>query len=146
MKHARQKIREGVVTQLSASITDAAISRSKQGKVMTFPHIDVYIATEVSEMENNTIGAPRRYSRMATLIVSAAVQVSDNVDDAADDLAAQIETAMATDLTFSGLAVDSELFATNIETETKADALYARAELSYRVWYRTDASNPETIL
>jgi len=143
MKHARQKIREAAAAILVAAIPGVVVSRSNQGKVMAHPHIDVYIQSEQSEMANNTIGAPRNYLRTASLVVAASIKASESADDEVDDIAAQIEAAMAADLSLGDTCQDIELYSTIIEQETRAEVLYARAELSYRVWYYTTALNPE---
>lgn len=144
MKHARQKIREAVVTALSGLAP--TIYRSRVYPMVTLPVISVYANSELSESENELIGAPRRYTRRLVLNIEVAAEATSDFDDLADDYAAQIEAAMASDVTINGAATDSVLTGTSITMDSAGDTPIAKASLVYDVWYRTTGADAETPL
>lgn len=143
MKHARQVIREAVETQLS-SIAGVTLTRSRAYKVTSLPAISVYIDSEQSQGENkDSINRSRTYSREANLIIEIVCEAVSDSDNAVDDYSAQVEAAMGGDLTLGTTAVDSTLYATTVDIDGHSDKPLAIARISYRVWYRTTALDPE---
>jgi len=143
MKHARQVIREAVITQL-AGISGITFHRSRAYNLVGLPAASVYIDSENSEAENkDSINKPRTYSREANLLIEVVAEAVTNFDNAVDDYAAQIEADMGGDLTLGGTATDSTLYATTIDVDGSGDKPLAVVKLNYRVWYRTTAADPE---
>lgn len=146
MKHARQLIREAVETQL-AGISGVTFARSRAYKVLGLPAISIYANTENSSAENlDSLNTPRRYTREVNVVVEIVVESVSGADDAVDDYAAQVEAALAADLTLNSTAIDSTLYTTSIDFDGSSDKPLVIARLSYRVWYRTTALDPETAI
>ena len=143
MKHARQKIREAVEGQLSG-IQSAIIYRSRAYKVIDMPAICVQIDSESSEDEAGEMVNPRRYSRVANMRIQVIIEAIDNYDDLADDYAAQVETLIDLDRTFGGTAVDAYLYQTDTTFDGSGEKPFVKCDISYRVWYRTRANDPES--
>ena len=144
MKHARQKIREAAAAALTGIASQVYTSRVYP--LVNLPVISVYANNERSEMENDTLNTPRRYSRRLALEVEIVAEAVSDVDNSVDDLAAQVEAAMAADLTIAGTATDSELQAAQFEFDGGSDIPTVRARLGFEVWYRTTATDPENAL
>lgn len=145
MKHARQTIREAAATALSG-ITTATIYTSRVYPMISLPVISIFANQETSESENELIGSPQRYSRRLILQVEVACEAVSGVDDDVDDFAAQIEAAMASDLTLGGSCTDSTLRSTAIDLDGNSETPIALARIQYEVWYRTTAEDAETAI
>lgn len=144
MSHERQDIRNQAVTQLIAGNTGAAgrvfktrMSPIKEGAEL--PAISVYTLDEdVDSSSADT--APRRLIRNLDLVIDAWVQVpaDGSIDDAVDDLALQIETAMDADIYLGKTARFSFLSRTEIAVSVDGDKISGCAHMTYSVEYRTD--------
>jgi hypothetical protein len=146
MKHARQVIREAVITQLSG-ITGVTFHRSRAYKLIALPAISVYVDSEnISSELKDGINSARVYSREANLIIEVAIEAVDDADDASDDYAAQIEAAIAGDLTLGGTCIDTTLYQTSADIDGSSDKPLAFTRISYRVWYRTTGADPENAI
>lgn len=143
MKHVRQKIREAVATALDG--LSPTIYRSRVYPVVTLPAISIYANGERSESENKVINTPRRYTRRLSLVVEVVVEAVTGFDNLVDDYCAQIESAMADDVTLSGYAVDSEMSGTVLMMDG-GDTPTAKASITYDIWYRTTGADAETAL
>ena len=145
MKHARQKIREAAASALSG-ITTATIYTSRVYPMITLPVISVFANRDTSETENDLIGTPQRLTRRLILEVEIAAEAVTGVDDEVDDLAAQVEAAIAADTTLGGFCTDLYLQSTTITLGGDAETPAAIARLQYEIWYRTLATDAEAAL
>ena len=145
--HDRQQIREAVKAALIGAHGDpvqyatAAGARVYETRVVPFrrlelPAVAVYSLSETSDDEET---APRVLKRSLQLVVEAAVQQGDNVDDALDAISAQIETAMHRDPTFGGVASDSTLSSTRLDVYEEGERITGVAVMQYAVTYYTAA-------
>lgn len=145
MKHARQKIREAVETSLSA-IGGVTITRSRVHPKMSLPAIDIRTLSESSDLENDQIPSPRRYSRRVILEVDITVSAVSDYDDLADDYAAQVEAILGADTTLTSTCTDSKLISTATEDDGDQEKPIAVTRLAYECWYRTTSTDAETPL
>ena len=80
------------------------------------------------------------------LAIEVKVDATTAVDDVLDALAAQVEVAMATDRTLGGFATDSEYINMRMVTDGSGAKPFVYGIMTYEVWYRTTALDPETAL
>jgi len=134
MAHVRKQIRAAVVTALKSN-TDAGLRvyPTRVYPLDTLPAIGVYTLEEESETKNWEV--LRREVRIA-VEAYAKTDLDDDFDDYLDDLAEDIETVMAVDRTFGGLAKTSYLIATEIE-KAVGDVAHGLIRLIYKCEYRT---------
>lgn len=145
MKHYRQTIRESVAALLAP--IDAAIHRTRIYPMTALPAISVQINNERATHENRgPLNAAPRYTREADLTIEVAHEAKADVDDAVDDLVAQVEARMGADVTLGGSVEESILTRTSFITSGDGDTPYMIATITYRAWYRTTASDPETAI
>lgn len=139
MAHARKLIRQAVVAQLVAANT-AASSRVESTQMI--PHrrtgetaLGVYTPSETVDMETRT--APREELRETQLIVEGVVvgTSSSGVADSLDDLAEQVEAALAADDTFDGTAEESQLESTDLEVSEDGAKTVGLIRLTYTARY-----------
>lgn len=143
--HERQAIREAVVAQLVGvapafrtsardRVTKSRMAPMRGGEL---PAINVYTDGEETDA-NSKNSAPRELMRTMTVTIEAWAKYAENVDDALDDLALEIETAMDGDLNLANTAFDSVLERTEIGIKLDGDRPMGCVHLEYAVTFHTD--------
>ncbi len=151
MSHVRAQLRACVRDALRAAFDAGELavpSREAVAASRAFPAdppaVAVYALDEESGWESADPGAAPRLVRRLRLAVEAAAAADAGADDALDALCAQIERALAQDLTMGGrLALPAELAATEVELADDANPPLALATLTYLMEWRSDAARPE---
>lgn len=147
MAHQRQVIREKVAALLSGAT--GAGARVFQSRVVPYrrlelPAIAVYARSEQVDPESR-LTAPRELTRSLQLAVEIAERLSEDVDDALDALALQVEKVFDADPTLGGEAGDSLLGSTQIDLVEDGDKPIGVAILTYEITYRTDAPDADDV-
>lgn len=137
MPHQRQLIRQAVKAQLLGAT--AAEDRVYTNRMFPYtraqlPALAVYTLEEEVEPFNT---APRELKRTLQLAIEAAVEETEEVDDALDVLALQVEAAMDLDETLGGTASDSLLSSTQMEVIETGSRSAGVIRLEYTVTYYT---------
>lgn len=142
MKHHRQVIREQVATLLAP--VGITVRRTRIYPYDSLPAISVWMNQErVTNENSSSLNTPARYTREAELVIEVSAEAVNNVDDALDDYVARVESALAADLTLSDTVTECILERTSFQVFGEGDKPVMTARMSYRVWYRTTALNPE---
>lgn len=157
MAHQRMLIRKAVVAMLIAANTDAGSrvkpTRVEPHKKSQLPAIAVYTLSEDIDDELSRDSAPRELTRSLKLEIAAWVADSEavTVDDAMDNIAAEIEAAMDADWYLTdptqpsngSTAANSILIGTEmqvVEDDGRSDPLVGIVTLTFDVTYRTDSA------
>jgi hypothetical protein len=143
--HQRQLIREAAKAALVGKT--GAGARVYETRVVPFkrlelPAIAVYTLEENVDPASRST-APRELKRTVDLAIEAAVKQGENIDDALDAIALEIERALHADETLGGAASDSILSSTEIDVLEDGDRLVGVVTLVYSVTYYTDAPAAE---
>lgn len=137
--HQRQIIREAVKRQLlRKTVAGDRVyeTRAVPLRGLELPAIAVFTLQEpVDSASKNT--APRELTRNLQLVIEANVKAGQNVDDAIDAMALEIERAIDADETFGGVASDAVLSNTEMDTDERGDQLIGVLTLTYAVTYFT---------
>ncbi len=146
--HQRQVIRTAIVAIL-LNVT-AAVDRVFPTRVLPFRTRDLPVVT-VYTLEDNVdadsrMVSPRELTRSLSVTIEGWVAPGPNVDNAIDDLAEEIETAMHADPYLGGAAADSLLESTVMESIVESDRELGWVALVYDVTYRTDAPESSALL
>lgn len=151
--HARQLIRDAIVTGLSglATTEDRVYSgRTRPLKKGHGPALLVYARSETSS--RSTHGVPPVLERGCTVYIEGRVQTPDAPDDLLDRIAAEVEAAMAAMSNYAvrtflnGLASNLQLQSTEIIAEADSEQHTGGVRLAYVVTYQTAEGLPgETI-
>jgi hypothetical protein len=148
MPHHRQLIRAAAVDMLTGQ-TDAGSrvyrTRSLPVRKIPLPAISVYTLEELVTPESVDT-APRELTRELPLLIEGWVRAGENVDDAMDELAVQIEAAMHADPYLRDTAAESILDSTVMEVIEDGDREMGLIVLTYAVTYRTLAPEAPTNL
>lgn len=145
MAHQRKLIRHAVVALLLSANTAAGArvnsTRVDPHKRSQLPAISVYTLSESTDSDSAQT-APIELTRNLKLEITAWVAHSDELplDDALDDLAEQIEAAMASDYYLSSTIAEQMLEGSVIEVaepDGRSDPLVGIMVLTYAITYRT---------
>jgi hypothetical protein len=103
------------------------------------------IFTKSEESEPVTIGSgTRTMLRNLSLVVEGYVKATSNFDDVVDNIAQEVETVLANNLTLSGKAKDLYLESTEINFDGEGDQPVAVISMNYRIQYMTIENAPQT--
>lgn len=145
MSHARQQIREAAATLLAGILP--TIYTSRVYPALNLPNISVYANRETVETElDHGPGSQKRYSRLLELEITITAEAVTGVDDLIDDYAAQVEAALAGDITLGGLCEDSRLMGSSFDLDGEAEKPLGLLRIIYEIWYRTTSADAETPL
>lgn len=138
--HPRKAIRDAVVQLLKDAATSAGANvfptREVPWRTVELPGISVYALEESSE----PIAIDGDLDRRVVIAIHAVTRLSEGVDDEIDQLALEIEAAMASDQALRGTALFSFLTATEITVDESTTRPVGAIRLAYEVRYHTSAA------
>jgi hypothetical protein len=142
--HERQAIREAMIAQLvgvaPAFRTQARArvfkSREAPMRLAELPAINIYVDSELITPGSEAT-SPRELKRVVVMAVEGWVSASENVDDALDDLALEIEAAMDVDTFLGDTAFDSVLVSTEMGIKPTGDRPMGCVHLEYAITFHS---------
>lgn len=138
MAHARQAIRDDIVSTVSGlSTTGARVFRNRVYPMGESKLPGLLVYTESEEIEASTITPPRTQMRRMNVTIEAYVKAASNYDEALDTISEQIEEALALDVTRNGLAKDTRITSFESEYSGEGDQPVAVGRLIIEVVYAT---------
>ena len=149
MAHARKQIRDAVGAALIAAATVAGarvhLSRVYPLQAANLPALRIYTTDEASETDERTMGADPQMLRKQLLIVEGVLKQTADIDDAMDELAAEVEIALAENM-LGDLIKDIVIAGTNLDINADGEQPVGVVTMSYEVLYMTTTTDPETAL
>ncbi len=145
MAHVRKQIRDAVITAVTGlTTTGSNVFRSRiypleQTKL---PGLCVFTRSEVVEFDTLTIS--RSVSRVLDVIIEGYVSATSNYDDTLDQIAVEVEEALAADVTLGGLAKDTQVTAFEADFSGDGEQPVAVGRFTVTVQYRTAENDVET--
>ena len=145
MAHVRKQIRDAVITAVTGlTTTGSNVFRSRiypleQTKL---PGLCVFTRSEVVEFDTLTIS--RSVSRVLDVIIEGYVSATANYDDTLDQIAVEVEEALAADVTLGGLAKDTQVTAFEADFSGDGEQPVAVGRFTVTVQYRTAENDVET--
>jgi hypothetical protein len=145
--HVRRQIRERVATTLTGLTTTG--SKVFQSRVYpltanNLPGLLVYTTSESSDPD--VMGAQPQLERELNLVIEGYAKTTSNLDDVMDEIAKEIEVAMAADTTINALAKDSFLTDTEIQLTGEGEQPIGMVTMNFTVQYRTANNAPDVAL
>ena len=142
MAHVRAQIRDAVATAITGLGATVLKSRFFPNDEAALPVFLVYTVNESVDVASGS--GSQTMMRTLSVIVDASTQAAeDALDDALDAFAVLIETAVGNNK-FSGLALDTRLTSTEMNTSTDGRKPLGTVRLMFDVIYRTTRTNPST--
>lgn len=146
MPHARQQIRDQIVT----TVTGLATTGSNVFSTRVWPHeggvlpsLNVRNGIEAIDNDASTLDIE---TRSLDIQIEARVKSTGSIDDELDDICAEVETAIMADDTLGGLVKWIELAQTEFDDSREVDQPAGLAVMTWRCLYRVDPSDPTTIV
>lgn len=144
MPHVREQIRDAVVTActgLTTTGTRVYRERLYQLRAADLPGLRIYCGAE--QVEPDRLGAIHGQQRDMELMVEGLARATSDLDETLDDIAAEVEAALAADITLGGKAKALYLAAIDDpEQSDEAEQPTGLVRLRYRVHYRTLNTTP----
>lgn len=144
MPHARRAIVLAAVTALTGLATTGSrvhASRAWPVAAGNTPCLLIYARNERSAPLTMK-GAARRLGRELVLAVEGVVAETTDSDATLDQIALEIETALAADPSLGGACLDSVLASTDIAANIDGEFRAGRVRLEFAVTYHTAANAP----
>jgi len=153
MAHVRQTIRERAATAITGLASAAPVYQSRVNPVEAdqLPALLVYTTEEAVDVDSMPLGS-HEGTRTLTLQVDALSRLASGMDDQLDTLCAEVETALTAAIdsgavgSLGELLKWGELTATAIELLDGAERDTGRASMTWLLQYRTDTSDPTTVV
>jgi hypothetical protein len=145
MAHVRQQIRDAIVTAVTGlTTTGSNVFRSRIYPLesIKLPGLCVYTRSETTEFD--TLSRPRSVMRDLEVAVEAYVKSTANYDNTLDNIAVQVEEALAADVTLGGLSKDMQVTAFEADFAGDGEQPVAIGRFTVAVRYRTAENDVET--
>jgi hypothetical protein len=144
MPHVREQIRDAAVTActgLTTTTTHVYPERLYQLRATDLPGLRIYCGAE--QVEPDRLGAVHGQSRDMELIVEGIARATADLDETLDDIAAEVEAALAADVTLGGKCKFLHLAGIDDpEQSDETDQPAGLVRLKFRVQYRTLNTTP----
>lgn len=147
MSHARQQIRDAVVTAVTGlATTGSNVFRTRVHPLeeQMLPALLVYTLDETSEPD--AMGSSRGLDRSLRVAVEVAVQQLADIDNTMDTIAAEVETAIAANTGLAALVRDISLDSTTIVRSGEGEQRALGMQMAFTALYRTRRGAPETLI
>lgn len=145
MAHVRKQIRDAIVTAVTGlTTTGSNVFRSRiypleQSKL---PGLCIFTRSEAVEFDTMTLA--RSISRVLEVQIEAYVSATANYDNTLDQIAVEVEEALAADVTLGGLAKDTQVTAFEADFTGDGEQPVAVGRFTVTVQYRTAENDVET--
>jgi len=140
--HKRKQIRDAVVVTLGGlSTTGANVFPGLARALSSAQHPAIGILTDSETPEYMTFGGPRGINRELEITVVVCHKSATVLEDIIDQVAKEVEIAMAADLTLGGLLVDL-LYNGFVLNREPAEKVAATADITFTGLYRTYEGDP----
>ena len=147
MAHHRKVIRDAVVTALTGLATTGSSvypTRTYPLDEAKLPALCVYTISEDSAVDSMKVST-RGLRRSLELAVEGIAVNNGALDEALDQIALEVETAIGADPTFAGKCYDCTLSQTRISVRGgESQKEIGSVVMTFAVTYRTKASDPST--
>jgi len=145
MAHARTQIRDAIVTQLTGlPTTGGNVFKNRVYALEPTALPAIVVTTDTEEIDPNATGQLHRSMEVTLRLLAKA---TDGLDDTLDDMAAEVETAMANGFPLgAGISQQITLVAVAVELNGEGDQPHGVMTLTYRVDYFTATGVPGTPL
>lgn len=144
MSHIRTRIRQHLVTSLTGLANtgnNVFDSRVYPMNADTLPGICVYTENETTAYQS--INPPRTLDKTITASVEIYVQMIDTYDEVLDQISADVEEALYTDLTRNGLAQDTRVLSFDSTFSGDVEQPLIMGKLTVQIRYSAVEGSPE---
>lgn len=144
MPHARQQIRDQLVTTLTGlTTTGSNVNNSRVYDHAILPCLSVYTLSEEVGDENYN-----KQFRLLSVMVEVRAQATENLENTLDTISAEVETAVFAngDTTLNGTCKDFEIEGSEIELSGDAEQPFGLMTMRFVAMYRVDKTDVNTLI
>lgn len=144
--HARAQIRAAVAAllgELQATGRRVYPSRVWSVNDEELPSLSVFTTEEA--VTKTTLSRPVRYHRDLTTVIEGHALADEQVDDVLDQIASEVETAMAAALVVDGRELSTQLTSTTFELSGDGETQIGLVRLQYTIGYSTLETTPDSL-
>jgi hypothetical protein len=144
--HVHRQIREAAAAALTGLASTGANVYTNRLYPLNFAALPALrVSLDDEQAEPTSVHAPVILQRTAVLVVECCVQADDDsLDDTCDQMAKEVETALAAGLTVAGRHLDTLFIGSRFDDEAGGlDAAVKRLE--FRIEFFTPANAPDTL-
>ena len=147
MSHARQQVRDAVVTAVTGLTTTG--TRVHGGRIFPLhrarlPALFVYSIEEAVDDGAEVMGLDQ--VRVLQVAVEVLAEANADLDDSIDTICAEVETAIHADTTLGGVVMWIEYASVEITLDEGTQKPVGAAQMTFVAQYRVDATDPTTII
>ena len=147
MSHVRKQIRDAAATALTGlATTGSNVFKGRYFSIQTpkLPALLVYTTSEDAEL--GVMGSSRGSDRVLALVVEAYAISKTVVEDTLDQIAVEVEEALASDITLGGLTRDLRYTGFELDANADPEQTVATIRLSFALKYRVAEGDVETAI
>lgn len=145
MAHVRKQIRDAIVAATTGlSITGSNVFRSRIYPIEQTKLPGLCIFTKSEAVEFDTLTMSRSVNRVLDVTIEAYVSATINYDNTLDEIAVEVEEALAADPTLGSLAKDTQVTAFEADFSGDGEQPVAIGRFTVTVQYRTSETDVET--
>jgi len=145
MAHVRKQIRDAIVTAVTGlTTTGSNVFRSRLYPLESSKLPGLCIFTRSEAVEFDTLTMSRSINRVLDVIIEGYVSATANYDNTLDQIAVEVEEALAADVTLGGLSKDLQVTAFEADFSADGDQPVAVGRFTVTVQYRTAENDVET--
>lgn len=145
MAHVRKQIRDAIViatTGLTTTGSNVFRSRIYPLEQTKLPGLCIFTRSEAVEFDTLTMA--RSINRVLDVMIEAYVSATANYDNTLDQIAVEVEEALAANVTLGGLAKDTQVTAFEADFSGDGEQPVAIGRFTVTVQYRTSETDVET--
>jgi len=145
MAHVRKQIRDAIVTATTGlATTGSNVFRSRIYPLEQTKLPGLCIFTRSETVEFDTLTMARSINRVLDVMIEAYVSATTNYDNTLDQIAVEVEEALAADVTLGGLSKDLQVTAFEADFSGDGEQPVAIGRFTVTVQYRTSETDVET--
>jgi hypothetical protein len=145
MAHVRKQIRDAIVTATTGlTTTGSNVFRSRIYPLEQTKLPGLCIFTRSETVEFDTLTMARSINRVLDVMIEAYVSATTNYDNTLDQIAVEVEEALAADVTLGGLSKDLQVTAFEADFSGDGEQPVAIGRFTVTVQYRTSETDVET--
>jgi len=145
MAHVRKQIRDAIVTATTGlTTTGSNVFRSRIYPLEQTKLPGLCIFTRSETVEFDTLTMARSINRVLDVMIEAYVSATANYDNTLDQIAVEVEEALAADVTLGGLSKDLQVTAFEADFSGDGEQPVAIGRFTVTVQYRTSETDVET--
>ena len=147
MSHVRKQLRDAYATALTGlTTTGSNVFKGRYYSLQSakLPALCVYTGSEAAEI--NVMGSSRGSDRLVSVTIEGYVKSSNVVEDTLDQIAVEVEEAIAADVTLGGIAKDTTYAGFELDANADPEQTVAVMRINFVTRYRVAEDDVETAI